>query len=41
MNKLQGQSLLGWGLGDDSWKNKLPKGIAEMIIADKMFGWKK
>ncbi len=27
--------------GDNSWKNKLPKGIAEMIIADKMFGWKK
>ena len=21
--------------GDNSWKNKLPKGIAEMIIADK------
>ena len=27
--------------GDNSWKNKLPKGIAEMIKADKMFGWKK
>ncbi|MDG2147335.1 MAG: TonB-dependent receptor [Flavobacteriaceae bacterium] len=27
--------------GKDSWKDKLPKGIAEMIIADKMFGWKK
>ena len=26
---------------DDSWKDKLPKGIAEMIMADKMFGWKK
>ena len=24
----------------DGWKNKLPRGIAEMIIADKMFGWK-
>ena len=27
--------------GKDSWKDKLPKGIAEMIMADKMFGWKK
>lgn len=26
--------------GKDGWKNKLPRGIAEMIIADKMFGWK-
>ena len=26
--------------GKEGWKNKLPRGIAEMIIADKMFGWK-
>ncbi len=25
--------------GKNDWKEKLPKGIAEMIISDKMFGW--
>ena len=24
---------------DDTWKDGLPEGIAEMIIQNKMFGW--
>ena len=26
--------------GKNGWKNQLPEGIAEMIMKNKMFGWK-
>ena len=27
-------------VGENGWKDKLPEGIAEMIMKNKMFGWK-
>jgi hypothetical protein len=26
--------------GKNGWRNQLPEGIAEMIMKNKMFGWK-
>ena len=26
--------------GNEDWKDQLPEGIAEMIMTNKMFGWK-